>query len=659
MGNCCESVNAGKPQNRGVEVDEGASSTNLRYKVNKPVVNMKVNENEVMSSDSKEVDNFYNDQKLNRVFGTNEPLKQSSNQNEFLRINGKNNVQEAKDKIDSVSKSIKKKVEDNNGFLNTKEGENGPSISFKVKDSEISRSKNYSNDVNHITPNIEIGNKSASKAKEFGKETIIKKNIQLSGGDTSDNIRSGINNNISQAKKEYEDYANNANSNIKVVSNDLDNFGDNDNFENIKVNPILDDNNENIKISPTPEDVVEECGDPKNNFNNYVDNDFDKANPKTIGISNTYNKIKPKTENLLYQGNKTYNNFNSKINSQNPFPQFDPNNNLKSPASLQKNNKDNPSNISSSSNNNIKENKILEPKMDLYKTVANNNGGFHCIKTLVGHNEKIVSLTELSSGKIASGSYDSTIKIWDIDTEQCEKTINENGKVLCLLEFESNRLLSGNGQKEINLWDINNPYDKPIKSFLGHELWVNCLAKINNQYFASGSNDSTIRIWDYQNGNCSKILEGHTDCILALIVLNDGRLCSGGADLTIKIWDLESKNAQITLKSHKKWIKCLYQLQNGLLLSGSDDKLIKVWDLNTCKNTLPGHNHAVRTFCQIDDNYFASGSFDHSIRIWRISDWTCVQILEAHVSNVIAIIKTASGNIVSCSNDRTIKVWAK
>ena len=78
-----------------------------------------------------------------------------------------------------------------------------------------------------------------------------------------------------------------------------------------------------------------------------------------------------------------------------------------------------------------------------------------CINSFEAHQEKIVSLIELKSGKIATGSYDNTIKIWNVDNLECEKTINEGGCVLCLLEFEENMILSGTNESTIQLWDIN------------------------------------------------------------------------------------------------------------------------------------------------------------------------------------------------------------
>ena len=216
-----------------------------------------------------------------------------------------------------------------------------------------------------------------------------------------------------------------------------------------------------------------------------------------------------------------------------------------------------------------------------------NSSKYDCVKTIEeAHDERIVCLIELSSGKIATGSYDCSIKIWNLNTFECEKTIRENDCVLCLLEFEKDMILSGTNGNTINLWDLKNTFGQCLHTYEGHLLWINCLVKCNHKYFASASNDSDIRIWDYYANKCKNILKGHTDCVLALIKLNDGRLCSGSADLSIRIWNWELNMCDATISGHTKWVKCLYQLNNGYILSGSDDNTIKVWRENNITKTL-------------------------------------------------------------------------
>ena len=50
--------------------------------------------------------------------------------------------------------------------------------------------------------------------------------------------------------------------------------------------------------------------------------------------------------------------------------------------------------------------------------------GEHFIRTLAGHSNSVTSLQLLSNNKLASGSYDHSIKIWNVDSGQCIPNIS-------------------------------------------------------------------------------------------------------------------------------------------------------------------------------------------------------------------------------------------
>ena len=301
---------------------------------------------------------------------------------------------------------------------------------------------------------------------------------------------------------------------------------------------------------------------------------------------------------------------------------------------------------------------------------------FKMANSFLAHNKIIVCMIELENKQIATGSYDNTIKIWDINNQNCENEIIEDGKVFALLEFEPNLLLSAVDKTPddvqeisqirsedivINLWDLNsaNSDNKIIHSFTGHQLRINCLVKCDDKFFASCSNDGEIIIWDYHLRKKVHNLYGHADCILCLIRLNNGNLCSGSADKTIKIWNWENASCIATLEGNEHWVKCLCQLSNGYILSGSHDNLIKIWDnYNQFVTDLKGHTESVRSICQIGKtNYIASASFDHTIKIWDLNTNECIQTLTEHTSSVINILYHSDGYLISSSKDKTIKIW--
>ena len=314
---------------------------------------------------------------------------------------------------------------------------------------------------------------------------------------------------------------------------------------------------------------------------------------------------------------------------------------------------------------------ILEKKNDNNeeekKTFSNGSTfNYKNTKTLKGHKDRLAVLIKLSKNNlIATGSYDGTVKIWDITKDENEALImNKNaiGSVFCLLEFEPGKLLGGTSANMVNLWDLEDEDNQEyIYNFYKHYLWVQALVKCDENHFASASNDTRIIIWDYTNKKDEIYLEGHNDCIMDMIMLKNGYLCTSSADENIRIWDWKQQKCLFFFKGHEKYVKCLCELSNGYLLTGSEDNSIGVWEEKSSSyeniKYIKGHSKSIRTLCQIDNGHFASGSFDYTIKIWNIFNSECLETLKGHSMNVIDIIKFDDNTLISCSNDQTIKIW--
>ncbi|RCH89026.1 hypothetical protein CU097_006939 [Rhizopus azygosporus] len=94
---------------------------------------------------------------------------------------------------------------------------------------------------------------------------------------------------------------------------------------------------------------------------------------------------------------------------------------------------------------------------------------------------------------IISSSLDNTIKIWDLHSGQCLRT------------------LFGHIQ---GIWGLD--FDK--------------------LHIVSGSHDKTLRIWDTETGRCLYALEGHSSPVTA-VALSDTKIISAADNGEIKIWD--------------------------------------------------------------------------------------------------------------------------
>ena len=92
----------------------------------------------------------------------------------------------------------------------------------------------------------------------------------------------------------------------------------------------------------------------------------------------------------------------------------------------------------------------------------------------------------------------------------------------------------------------------------------------------SGSMDSTVRIWNLNNGQCIHTLSGHTS-LVGLLGLSSSYLVSAAADSTLRIWDPVTCEHKHTLAAHTGAITC-FQHDEFKVLSGSDGTL-KMWDI--------------------------------------------------------------------------------
>ena len=135
-------------------------------------------------------------------------------------------------------------------------------------------------------------------------------------------------------------------------------------------------------------------------------------------------------------------------------------------------------------------------------------------------------------GKIASGTRNGTIRIWDLVTRQPVKILfgQHGGFVTALELLSSDQLVSASSDSTIKLWDLGTK-SRAIATFTGHVASVTSLAKITATRFASGSRDKTVRVWDTSET---------TECVASYSCsseVNSLQLLDDTADLLIGLAD--------------------------------------------------------------------------------------------------------------------------
>ncbi|KAH7201200.1 hypothetical protein DER44DRAFT_436785 [Fusarium oxysporum] len=174
-----------------------------------------------------------------------------------------------------------------------------------------------------------------------------------------------------------------------------------------------------------------------------------------------------------------------------------------------------------------------------------------CLLTLEGHSSWVRSVVfSHDSKKVASGSVDETIRIWDAETGECERVLEGHSSWVRSVVFshDSKKVASGSWDKTIRIWDAETGECERVLE--GHSDWVRSVVfSHDSKKVASGSDDKTIRIWD--TGECERVLEGHSDWVRSVVFSHDSKkVASGSVDETIRIWDAETGECEDVVSSH-------------------------------------------------------------------------------------------------------------
>ncbi|MEB3218555.1 MAG: serine/threonine-protein kinase [Nostocales cyanobacterium 94392] len=167
-------------------------------------------------------------------------------------------------------------------------------------------------------------------------------------------------------------------------------------------------------------------------------------------------------------------------------------------------------------------------------------------KTLTEHSDWVNSVAISPDGNIlASGSFDNTIKLWNLATGELIRTLAEHSDWVNSVAFspDGNLLASGSSGGTIKLW---NP--QTTRTLAGHSDSVISVAiSRDSKILASGSFDKTIKLWNLATGELIRTLPleryantGHSASVRSVAFSPDGKtLVSSGFDKTIKIWRLK------------------------------------------------------------------------------------------------------------------------
>jgi WD40 repeat protein len=299
---------------------------------------------------------------------------------------------------------------------------------------------------------------------------------------------------------------------------------------------------------------------------------------------------------------------------------------------------------------------------------------------LSGHSAAVWCLAFSPDGqRLATGSVDHTIKLWDVQTGREAITLRGHSDLVCAVAFrpDGHQLVSASHDSTVRVWDATPSEGTPDPGCLtlrGPGAGVNAVAfhPRDRRLVASADTDGTVRLWDVGNGEQIRTLHGRAEIVRGLAFSPDGqRLAAAGGGIQkskkgVTVWDTGSwqEVPPSPLATTGGLHSVAFSLDGRLLAAAGYDPSypVVVWDLPTGAQSriLHGHNSVVFQVAFSPDGLrIAAASHDRTVRVWDVR--TAKEVVSPplwHAAGATGVAFSPDGGwLATASADGTVRVW--
>ncbi|OCU02421.1 WD repeat-containing protein 41 [Xenopus laevis] len=314
------------------------------------------------------------------------------------------------------------------------------------------------------------------------------------------------------------------------------------------------------------------------------------------------------------------------------------------------------------------------------------------LSVLQGHNDIVRFLLQIDECRFASACDDGSVYIWDVQTGDilCELH-GHTQKITAMVVWGASDILHGkteiiltaSADKTVIAWDCDSA--QQVQKASGFQSTVKALLVLQSlDVWLSGGNE--LRVWNrdfnllcetgyFVDGGISTLIELPKNCVAAAIgkdlMIFKLSVARGESDQ----WDVSEVRC---LSAHQDIIRSLITVSDLIFVSGSHAGELIVWDAmdwtykavernfseilspqdapQEIKLLLNPEEISVQHLTSDEENVFAAvgrGLYVYNLQMKRVIAYQ----KRAHDSSIQHIAKLPNGQLVSCSEDGSVRIW--